>query len=181
MKLALRSFSLLAAVVIASSCSESGQSISIWAESAPKGELRFELTNSSGRELEVYALSLPWSADIPHRLKFSAHEVSTEGTDHKYVGPAAILAHEGTEKISLGSGESVSGQVNPMHRLDDRDINDANVLFLFWTYRLKVCQLDQVFVHSGVAQESEGQWVVTAQATTAYDRTCPYGDDKKLD
>jgi len=181
MKLALRSLSLLALVVIAASCSESGPEIEIWAKSAPNGELQFELTNNSGRELEVYASSLPWSDDVPHPLVFSAHEISVEGWDHVRVGGAAILAHEGTEIVPFESGASIAGQVDPMHRLDGREIKDENDLYLFWTYRLRVCELDQVFVHTGVAQESDDQWIVTAQATTVYDRICPYSKDKTSD
>ena len=181
MKLVLQPLALFALLAFATSCTEPGPKIGIRATSAPNGELRFELANNSGRELEVYASSLPWSNDLPRRLKFSAHEVSVTGLDHFVVGGAAILVHEGAEVISFAPGSSISGEVNPMHRLDDREIKDENDLFLFWTYRLQVCELNQVLIHAGMAQESDDQWLVTAQTTTVYDRLCTQNKGAEAD
>lgn len=180
MKMSRRLILLFATFVLAA-CSESGPSIDIRAEPAANGELQFQLTNNTEHELDFYLSSLPWSDDIPHRLKFSAHEISTETADHKVIGPSAILAHGITEKTTIAAGATITGQVDPMNRIDTRDIDDSNEVFLFWTYRLRVCDLDQMFVHAGVAQETEGSWVVAGQSTTVFDRICPLNQGKNPD
>jgi hypothetical protein len=95
--------------------------------------LDVKLTNVSKTPITVYRDKLPWLS--PRAFCLTAVQTDGVGTVLKKAFPIVV---PGSDKVTIGAGESLTGQVDITHRFPtlQQDRKLGKEVVVFWTYRL---------------------------------------------
>ncbi len=142
---------------LSTGCAEKEEAISIAAEAASDGLLRFSLTNNYHKELSVKTRQVPWTSSAPYPLAVSVHVFDTETNRARTSERAGVFGNDVLDEIEIEPGDRITGEVNLMGRFHDPDTESNGGRYIaHWTYSLPICDLGKTFVHIGAA-ENDGQ------------------------
>ena len=142
-----------ALLALSTGCAAKEEAISIVAESASGGLLRFSLTNNYHERLSVKTWQVPWTSSAPYPLAVSVHVLNRETNYARTTERAGVFGNDVLEEIKIEPGDTVSGEVNLMGRFHDPDEeSNGRHYVVHWTYSLPICDLGKTFMHIGAAE-----------------------------
>jgi hypothetical protein len=130
------------------------------------GRLFFQIENLGTRKLEFYDVQLPWFLKMPFLMALSVDKLDLGTGRITDLERSFWNAVSPAEKISIDPGNSVRGEVPISSQFPEVENLDENTeYYIHWTYGLKVCEEQLLYVHAGTARKSNSGLSVESQKT----------------